>query len=241
MNYQNELKKVGLYKSESTVYLYLLENGISTPPQISKGTKIARTNCYNILRSLKDKGLIQEQKRANRKAYLANDPKSLLGSLEKRKQTLRQIIPDLQAFYTAQKNKPKIIFFDGWHEVKEIYSKTLEAKVIFGIGSSKNLMEVDKKFFEQWHKKLKQKNIVLYDILDSASQKKAIGESQMILKGLYNVKLLPGQEEVTTDVFIWNNKIGIISLQDPIFGTVLESENVSATLKIIFNCLFNLL
>ncbi|NQT50226.1 hypothetical protein HQ571_06040 [Candidatus Kuenenbacteria bacterium] len=242
MDFHNELKQIGLTKSEIVVYLYLLEGGISSPPQVSKGTKIARTNCYNILQSLKDKGLIQEQKKAKRNAYLAKDPTSLLSSLEKKKQSLQQVIPDLQALYTVQKNKPKITFYDGWDEVKEIYLKTLEAKEVYAIGSTKTLLELDEKFFNLYFQKLKQKNIVLHDIVSFGSENTALDESKKILKGFYDAKVLPvHKNEITTDILLWENNIAIISLQEPVFGTVLYNENVYSTFKIIFNSLFKLL
>ena len=108
MNIVKQLKDVGLHQSEIDVYLYLLGNGYSTPPQVSRGTKIARTNCYNVLSSLKDKGLIKEEQRRKRKVYLASDPEALLLSLEKKKMALEGVIPDLKALFITQKNKPQV-------------------------------------------------------------------------------------------------------------------------------------
>jgi len=64
MKLEEGLKNIGLKGSEIKVYLYLLENGVSTPPQIAKGTRIARTNTYHILRGLSEKGLIERQEKA---------------------------------------------------------------------------------------------------------------------------------------------------------------------------------
>src|SRR3989344_5354407 len=58
----SSLKLMGLNGSQIKVYLYLLAEGLSTPPQISKGTGIARTNCYNILRELDDMDLIDRER-----------------------------------------------------------------------------------------------------------------------------------------------------------------------------------
>ena len=85
MELQTQLKKAGLTESEISIYLYLLQQGQSTPPQISIGTGIARTNCYHVLRSLKEQGLIKEEETKKRKAYLATDPQALLLNIEKKK------------------------------------------------------------------------------------------------------------------------------------------------------------
>jgi sugar-specific transcriptional regulator TrmB len=88
MDLANQLKQAGLNISEIKIYIYLLENGLSTPPKVSQGTFVARTNCYNVLQSLKEKGLIEEQLIRSRKAYLASDPESIVRSLQKKKEVI---------------------------------------------------------------------------------------------------------------------------------------------------------
>src|SRR3989344_4302687 len=117
MSLEKQLSGLGLGKSEASIYLYLVEHGVSSPPQIAKGTKIAITNCYPILRSLKEKHLIDPASprlRGARKNYLASDPNALLAGLERKKQAAEELLPDLRALYTTQANKPKIKFYDGW-------------------------------------------------------------------------------------------------------------------------------
>jgi sugar-specific transcriptional regulator TrmB len=69
-----QLREVGLKQNEAEIYLFLLQNGVSTPPQIAKGTAIARTNCYNILKSLEEKDVIELIQKGKREAFLARDP-----------------------------------------------------------------------------------------------------------------------------------------------------------------------
>src|SRR3989344_3384870 len=131
-----QLKEIGLKKNEAEIYLFLLQNGISTPPQIAKGTAIARTNCYNILKSLEEKEIIRIIQKGKRDAYIARDPESLKLNLERKLEGLEKVLPDLRASYVVQKNKPIFQFFEDWDEVKRIYNLTLEAKEIFAIGST---------------------------------------------------------------------------------------------------------
>ncbi len=235
MNLQNELKKIGLSKSEIIVYLFLLEEGLSTPPQISSGTRIARTNCYNILVSLKQKGLIEPQQRQKRKAYLATDPQSLMQSIEKKKEIIEQILPDLRSIHTYQKNKPKIKFYEGWEEVKEIYRNSLQAKEIFAIGSTNGISDIDKKFFDTYRTQIKENKIVYHDILSNSSR----GDIQVtkeLLKGYYDVTIMPTRyKNFQTDILIWEDNIALITLEEPIFGTVLTNKLLAETFRIIFN------
>src|SRR3989338_7579431 len=106
MDLQQKLKEIGLNSSESAVYVYLLKNGLSSPPQIAKGTKIARTNTYNILRSLQEKQLIQRQQNRKRFAYVAKNPESLLSQAEHILQATEDLLPDLKALHKTSSNKP---------------------------------------------------------------------------------------------------------------------------------------
>ncbi|MBI3335491.1 MAG: hypothetical protein HY001_03255 [Candidatus Portnoybacteria bacterium] len=239
MNINQQLKQIGLTNSGIAVYLYLLENGLSTPPQIASGTSIARTNCYHILQSLKEKGLIAEQKRGKRKIYLARDPQALLLSLEQKREAVEQLLPDLRAFYTTQKNKPKIRFYEGLEEVKEIYWQSLEAEEIRALGSTKSLAQLDPKFFTRYQKEIARRGIVLSDILTHASGEKIMEETRSILKGLYDVELLPPKyKDIPTDMILWGDNVALITLQEPIFGTVLTSPLLAQTFRAIFNVMW---
>lgn len=239
MNITQQLRQIGFLASETSVYLYLLENGISTPPQISSGTAIARTNCYHILQSLKEKGLIAEQRKGKRKAYMAKDPQALLLSLEQKKEAVEILLPDLRALYTTQKNKPKIRFYEGLEEVKEIYWQSLEAEEIRAIGSTKQLSDLDSQFFIRYQKEVAKRGIVFYDILTHASGEKAVQETKSILKGLYDVELLlPQYKDIPTDILLWQDSIALITLQEPIFGTVLTNPLLAQTFKTIFSVMW---
>lgn len=233
---ENELKKIGLNKSETTVYLFLLEEGLSTPPQIAFGAHIARTNCYHILTLLKQKGLIEEQKQGKRKAYMATDPQSLMQSIEKKKEIIGQILPDLRALHTYQKNKPKIKFYEGWEQVQEIYLQTLSAPQIFAIGSTKNLSQIDKKFWDKYLNQIKQKQIFFSDIFGSASHANNFQTIKDLLKGYYDAKILPSKySDFKTDILIWEDNVALVTLEEPIFGTVLTNKLLAETFRIIFN------
>jgi len=234
MDLQEQLSHYGLHKSEISIYLYLLGNGLSTPPQISRGTKIARTNCYNVLNSLKSKGLIETQKQGKHKAYIASDPEVLVQSMEIKKRSLEKLLPDLRAIHVTQKNKPKITFYDGFPQVQNIYWQTLNAKEIYAIGSTKHLDELHKDFFHKFVCQLKERGILLYDILTPESRTIVSKETKEILKGYYDADILPEKyKDISTDIFVWNDNIALISLEEPIFGTVITNAPLAKTFRIM--------
>ncbi len=240
MEIQNQLRLVGLNHSEITVYLFLLENGLATPPAVARGTRITRTNCYNILEELQTKGLIEEQAVGKRKAYLAKDPEAILRALEQKKEAIARILPDLRGLYTLQKNKPKIRYYDGLEQIKEIYLSTLVYTKVYGLGSTNKLTELMPEFYTYHLNEVKNRGIVWYDILSRSSELKGAPEMKDILRGLYEAHFLPQKyHDFPTDILIYGENIALITLEEPIFGTVLSNKLLSKTFAIIFDVLWH--
>ncbi|OGL71845.1 hypothetical protein A3C17_01900 [Candidatus Uhrbacteria bacterium RIFCSPHIGHO2_02_FULL_53_13] len=237
-----ELKTLDLTKSEIAVYLFLLESGLSTPPQVAKSTGIARTNCYNVLDSLISKGLAEEHQEGKRKAYLARDPQALVESLERKKQAMERVLPNLRALHVTQKNKPKIQFYDGWESAKGIYRQATHSKEITAIGSTKRLADLDSAFFSDFEKTLKEKGIVLHDILTPNSREIAEHTTKPTLKGLYDFVYFPSNAEDTlTDILIWDDHVALMALEAPIFGTVITNTYIAQSFRMIASTLLHAL
>ncbi len=241
-NIREQLKQFGLQGSEISVYLYLLEHGVSSPPGIASGTGMARPNCYVILEMLIGKGLVSAQHDGKRKRYFAQDPEVLFARLDEKKEVLRHILPDLHALALTQSNKPVVKFYEGFASVKEIYWQTLSAQRVYGIGSTKSLSELDPVFYKKYLSALRDKEIAFTDILSPESGGTTVRETRELLKGFYSEKLLPQKcVGIPTDILIWDDTIALISLTEPIFGTVLHNAQLAKTFRIIFDTLFKLL
>lgn len=239
---EKDLKTIGLKKNESEVYLYILQNGLSTPPQIAKGTGILRTNCYNILQTLKEKDVVEEQKRGSRRVYIARDPESLKLSLERKIEAVDRILPDLRSLFTTQKNKPVIRFYEGFEEVKNIYTILTKADSVYSIGSTEKLRELDPKFFAHFIEKLEKNKVIFKDILTASSKQYSAKTIKEIRNNLHQIKFISEQhKDMSTDMLIWNENVALVSLDEPIFGTVITNKNLAHTFKIILSIVWDTL
>jgi sugar-specific transcriptional regulator TrmB len=236
-----QLKEFGLHNSEIKVYLFLLENGVSSPKAIAKGTGLQRTNSYSVLKSLKDKGLIEQQNKNKVQVYVALDPQALVFNLEQKKEAVKLLLPDLRNYYLNQKNKPKVRFFEGWKEVKNIYDETLQAKKIVGIGSTLHMSQIDSKFTEYYQKELAKKKIIFYDILTSAS-KITLPQIKILLGGLHQARFLPSRyKDLPTDILLWEQNIALVTFKEPVFGTIITNDFLTQTFGVIFQVLWETL
>ena len=237
MALETELTKAGLGDSEARVYLYLLEHGVATPSKIAKGTRILRSNCYHLLQSLKEKGLIEDEKKGKRVAYLARDPNALLASLERKREAVAKLLPDLRALAAIEKNKPSVRFFSGWEEVKELYKLSLLTEECWGLGSLNKLDEVDTKFLDWYKREVAHRKIIYHDVVSRASEKGA-KEWREAVGALYTAKLLPAKyPDFNTDILIWDDKIAVVVLEPPIFGTLITSPHLAKTFKTVCTAL----
>ncbi|MEK7632933.1 MAG: helix-turn-helix domain-containing protein [Patescibacteria group bacterium] len=230
------LKNSGLRDNEIRVYLYVLEHGATTPPQIARGTKISRPNLYGSLQTLRERGLIDEQRKGSRKAYITIDPSVLVQVLEHRTEEMRQILPDLRGLYAAQANKPVIKYFEGAEQVKEIFYEMLEAKSVYGVASTKKLYDaLGWDFFKKYVAKMKERGIVLHDILTQDSPETSAKTPIALLRGLYDMRMFPkGTEDIAVDILIWNDKVALISTDAPIFGTLIKNQAIASVMKMMF-------
>lgn len=82
------LEKVGLSEKEATLYVTLLKQGALSYAELSNTTKINRTTCYSVIRSLIHKGLAREDIGSAVVKVLAERPSSLVEKLQKEKTVL---------------------------------------------------------------------------------------------------------------------------------------------------------
>lgn len=239
MNYP-ELSALGLSKSEIAVFIFLLKNGQSSPAQIASGTGIQRPHCYGILESLTAKGLVNAQGIKNkRKTFLARDPQALVEAMRAKQEAVERILPDLRNLYAGHKNKPRIQFFDGAEEVKIVYRLSLQSEAVLGIGSTERIRKAMPDFLEWYLKEVRKRGIVFKDILSGPSATKAVPLAKEIAKALYDAKTLTEKEgEASMDILIWNDSVGFVTFDEPIFGTVVTCKPFAAMFRTLFGALW---
>lgn len=238
---KNNLKKIGLTENEILVYLFLIEHNPSSPAQISLNINIKRTNIYYILNKLLEKGLIEKVKISNKTAYIPQDPYALVQYIDNKKKIAQNTISLIKTIYTRNKNQPKIKFYNGWQQVKNIYLESLKSNEIFGIGSLTKFERIDKTFFKKYNTKIKQRKIIFHDLITTSSEKNAKKIKDLITH-LYSYKKIPvDDEDLPTDILIWDDKIALITFSEPIFGSIITNKDLTKTFKTLFYILKKLL
>src|SRR3989344_1355749 len=136
MDLSTALKELGLSEAESAVYLALLKLGSSPVSAIKEESQVHRTNIYDLLERLLNKGLVNYVIKNNVKYYNTAEPTKLLDYIKEKENIVQNILPSLEQLSHFRKEDMKIEVYKGVEGVKTVLNDVLRIGkdyVIFGI------------------------------------------------------------------------------------------------------------
>ena len=233
------LEQLELVPLESKVYLTLCEIGYATARDLSRKLGVARTSVYPPIDALIEKGLIMKVIKSSQPQFVVTPPKESLPALletlivkknqdlKSMKDMLPRVTAELETAYPqhTESTEPEVRYYKGKAGVKKIYEEALTAKEL---RSYANLSEMEGVFpgnlllfvnaFQH------NPHLTMYEIVeDSPASRKQTGVSS--LNKRYSYKFLP--KEVTlhaADTLIYDGKVAIINIGNPITGIVFTNE-----------------
>ncbi len=133
MDYEKILQEIGLTKNEIKIYVSLLKQGLTTTSAIIKQTGINTSKVYENLERLLKKRLVSYTISRNKKNWLAEKPKRIIGlikekkkKIEKKEKELELIIPTLEIMRKTVEEISKYSVFEGINGIKTAREKVLE-------------------------------------------------------------------------------------------------------------------
>ena len=127
---KENLKEIGLSASEATIYLTLLKSGESSVAEISQFSGLHRTNIYDSLEKLKEKGFVAYVLKGKKQFYRASDPELVLNYLKEKEEKIFNIIPKLKDLQKEIKEKVIVEVFKGKEGIKASLKDILIPKPI---------------------------------------------------------------------------------------------------------------
>lgn len=237
------LKNAGLDDKEVKVYISLLELGKTSVMEISKESGIDRTTCYRMLQNLLKIPLVQTLKEDKKTRWAALNPSYLIDYVNKRRDSIKEVFPDLQAIYNLDEEKPKLTYFEGIpglqkstadiiREVKhrgEILSFSTPGAAA-GYYSQKEFLHLAQ---ERVSKQIMSR--ILIPTIEGAPGY-IEGEDW---KNWRHVKVVDDKKmPFKATINVWNNKISILIIKSHPIGVVIESKDLADTMKDIFEVLW---
>jgi sugar-specific transcriptional regulator TrmB len=175
MKPEDVLISIGLSKNEAKIYIELLSLGSSTVVMIAKKSKIHRTNVYDALDRLIEKGVVAHTIKENTAYYQAVDPDSLLNLLKDKEVQLKSIIPTLKLNYDLSKETTSTQIYEGVTALHNSFNRFLEVnEPIYTFGVPNQAVKAVGGFINEFHKKRIKKKMFMYHIYNEDAQERII-------------------------------------------------------------------
>ena len=242
--YKEILTKIGLNKEEAKIYETLLEEGPMTVIAISKKTGLTRTNAYNYLYSLIERGLIYSSEKGKKTYFQPNSPEKLRAFLEKKKKEgeiaeleFANILPKLISTFLASSNRPSVIHWEGIKGLEKIYDDILKEKknlLIFASIIDRIMPEfnklIDKQIKKQAKAGIKVRTLIRKELM-TANYIKKLKPLKIEARGLNNY-------HPTSQIIIYGDKVAITSFKKDLMSTLIENESIANSLRNIFEIIW---
>jgi sugar-specific transcriptional regulator TrmB len=241
-NFINQaLKQIGLDERQQKVYLALLEIGLGSVQEIAEKARLERTGVYGILETLIGLGLVLETMIGKKRAFQAQDPARLLELLDERRSVVSEVLPELQSLWTATDVRPRTRYFEGSEGMRTVLLDTLTSpdRRLLGILSAEDLFgAVGERWFEDYTKRRIATGFCLRVI---RSKQKEVGKRwPSSAQQRREVRYAPSAMVFSMTMYIYGNKVGLLSTRRENFGLIIESDEFATHQSQLFEALWQI-
>lgn len=233
------LHSIGLNEKSQKIYLALLKLADASASNIAKKAGLPRTTTYHHLESLIELGLASSYRHKNTRRFFAENPNKIKGIFEGKISLSKKYIPELQKI-TSGERFVNLHLFEGKEGMGQIIEEELNCKekLVRSIGSVNDLRKVEGGIISFTERRLLKKvfSKCLRPKNDSFDDDWIENQS----RELREVKLLPEGLVVSGMIFIFDNKMTVITPEEEGVGFIIESKSLSKTMKTIFDALWGI-
>lgn len=234
------LQDFGLTENEAKVYLANLELGEASVQALGHKSGVKRTTVYTTLEGLKEKGLLSQTKKGKKTLYLAESPETLKTLAERRAQALKTALPELKSIFNLPTLKPKVRFYEGREGYVSVYENIIHDNPpeLLCIASYDDFYRhLDQQYEDAWtQRRVKNKINLRWMAFKTKETQKYQKEGR---KALREVRFLPQEFSFTSTMFIYGDKVVIVSGGIKEFtAVVIENSEFYQMFKQLFEMLW---
>ncbi|MFB6114978.1 MAG: TrmB family transcriptional regulator [Candidatus Nanohalobium sp.] len=231
MEVREVLEELELTDTEIDIYMTLLRNGEATASGAAKKSGVQRRRAYDVMKALKEKGLVSYRDEENRRVYNAVSPKRLEDMIEDKKRGLEELeekldtaMPDLMAQFNEDAKDREVKVLEGKEGIKQLFNDELrEGETIHVIGSPEESEHKLEYFLPSWTRKRQEEEIKIKGIFEH-SMKGLVGDHPPI-----EPRFLPEDYNSRVSIAIYGEKVGIIFwVENPLVIMIRDEEAASS-------------
>jgi len=223
------LENIGLSPREIDIYLALLRSGSVPVSRIAKDTGLHRTNIYDTLERLREKGLVSFIALKDVKYFKAADPSRILEYLEEKKESVQKIMPELTKLSSLPKDETNVDIFKGREGIKTVWNDIQKTgKDMIWIGAEAKFEEIMPEYAKRMIKSCDAKGLKERAIL----KREEAGNVTPFRK--HDYRYLPKNYKVPTFFIVYGNKVAIFVWTLPYFVILIDNKDISDTYRDYF-------
>jgi len=242
MNIELVLKEIGLAGNEIRVYTALLELGSCLAGEITKRSGVNRTNVYDALDRLIDKGLVTYVISANRKYFEAATPERIINYLDEREKELKKkkrlvsaVIPEIDAKRKLSREQQEATIYKGKKGIKSLAEDVLKTKKeMLVYGAEGMFVDLFRHYAEQWHMRRAKLRIPIKIIYNEKIKKKKSKAKYRMFSMRFNSNIF----DTPSTTWVYGEKTAIIVWSDQPIATVIRSREVAQSYREFFKILW---
>lgn len=243
MEKEKILMDAGLAGNESKVYLALLELGSATAGSITKASGVNRTNVYDALQRLAEKGMVGFVKKAERRYFEAASPYRLVGYLEEKekeiqkvRQAVEEAAPELENARKLSREPQEAAVYHGvkgFKSVAEDVIRTGGDLMVFG--AQGEFMKLFGPYSRNWHMRRAKGRIRMKIIYHERLRNEKSREPLPLSEVRFNAHL----HDTPATTWIYGDKVAMIVWSAQPVITLIRSPEVSRSYAQFFRELWN--
>lgn len=231
------LKELGLSENEIKVYLSGLRTGLATATSYAEKSNLPRTTTYDLLKSLKEKGLASHVIKSGVKYFGVVNPKELIEKLQEKEKNLKEILPELQNLQQATLEQPKVEFYQGVEGFKTVANDIFNEPGLKEFDSfvAEKTLEFLPIFHVQFRRKRREKKIFVRMLAEKTSlmqdMKKKDKEELRETRFLDNV-----MKGSNTSFFVYSDKVAyILATEKEQIGVIVKNKDIANFQRKLYN------
>lgn len=170
---QEILTEAGLSPNEAKIYIALLEHGESPITRIAEYTKLHRSNVYDSIKKLIEKGLTASIQKQKTVFYEAINPNALLRMAEEKVLKIKTVLPSLLLSQQISTQKGEAHLFEGVNAFTNLlYGFLPHNEPILAYGIPKVTPELMKNKIPHFHKERIKQQIPMKHIYNFDAQER---------------------------------------------------------------------
>lgn len=236
-----ELEQFGLDNKKAKVYLAVLELGEAKAFSIAKKAGLERPTTYDILEKLIKERWINFYEKRGVRYYLAENPETVQRQLASKEQAFAGLLPQLKSLHNTLEFKPRIRFYEGVDGVKTVFDDTLTVKnkKLCGILSMVDLFKMPGREFMKNYVENRIKSGIGLRVIRSRP-KEAAEDWPTDTAAKRELRYAPADMIFSMTMYIYDDKVGLISSQKENFGMLIESEELRDNMQNLFEALWQI-